>query len=253
MIDDSAWIMVSALIMEHGQPRMTPFGPAMVGVMMQTSEVKILDTWHSLGMKGTDSNDAEFSDVFVPAQRSFLLTPEYERGKHFGGPLYRYPAIPIIALFSAAVLLSTARGSIDEFRALAERKVPMGSMKSVRDRGVVQAALAESEALLRSARAFFVGTLDEAWDRTTSGQPHTMEHRADLLLAGINAARAAALVTDTMQRLAGTSGMYTKSALDRYFRDAHTLRNHGFASESKLESVGQVYLGLQPDFPLMMF
>lgn len=253
MIHDSEWLLFSAFIMEGGQPRMTPFGPAMVGVVMRTSEVQIIDTWHALGMRGTDSNDAAFNDVFVPGHRSFALTPEFERGRHFQGPLYGYPAVPIIALFSAAVLLATARGAIDEFRALAERKVPMGSMKSVRDRGVVQAGLAESEAQLRSARAFLVTTLGEAWERTMAGQPNTLQHRADLLLAGVNAARASAVVTDTMQRLAGTSGIYTKSPLDRYFRDAHTLRNHGFASESKLESVGQIYLGLSPDFPLLLF
>ena len=56
-----------------------------------------------------------------------------------------------------------------------------------------------------------------------------------------------------MHALAGTSGIYSRSVLDRYFRDAHTLRQHGFVSENKLESIGQVYLGLPPDFPLIAF
>ena len=204
-------------------------------------------------MRGTDSNDAAFSDVFVPAHRTFALTPDFEPGEHFRGPLYRFPAAPIIALFSAGVLLSAARGAIDEFRELAQRKVPMGSQKSLRDRGVVQAGLAEAEATWRSARAFFVGTLNDAWQRTVAGQPNTLAHRADLLLAGIHAARASAQVTESMHRLAGTTGVYTRSPLERFFRDAHTLRHHGFASENKLESVGQIYLGLPPDFPLVAF
>jgi alkylation response protein AidB-like acyl-CoA dehydrogenase len=123
----------------------------------------------------------------------------------------------------------------------------------LRDRGTVQAGLAEGEAMLRSARAFFYGTLSEAWARTTAGQPNTMEHRADLLLAGVNAVQKSAQVTDLVQRLAGTTGIYSRSPLERYFRDAHTLRHHGFASESKLESAGQVYLGLPPDFALLAF
>ena len=56
-----------------------------------------------------------------------------------------------------------------------------------------------------------------------------------------------------MHRLAGTTGIYTRSPLERYFRDAHTLRHHAFVSESKLETVGQIYLGLPPDFPLILF
>ena len=253
MIHDCEWALFSAFIMEGGQPRMTPHGPAMIAVLLRASEVQVIDTWYSLGMRGTDSNDAGFSDVFVPTHRTFPLQPDFEPGEHFRGPLYRFPAVPIIALFSAGVLLSAARGAIDEFRELAQRKVPMGSMKSLRDRGVVQAGLAEAEATLRSARAFFVGTLSDAWQRTVAGEPNTLTHRADLLLAGVHAGRASTQVTESMHRLAGTSGIYTRSALERYFRDAHTLRHHGFASESKLESVGQIYLGLPPDFPLVAF
>src|SRR5688572_16058072 len=181
MIHDCEWVLFSAFIMEGGQPRMTPFGPAMIAVLLRASEVQVIDTWYSLGMRGSDSNDAAFSDVFVPTHRTFPLTPDFTPGEHFRGPLYRFPAVPIIALFSAGVLLSAARGAIDEFRELAQRKVPMGSMKSLRDRGVVQAGLAEAEATLRSARAFFVGTLSDAWQRTVAGQPNTLTHRADLL------------------------------------------------------------------------
>jgi alkylation response protein AidB-like acyl-CoA dehydrogenase len=253
MIHDCEWILFSAFIMEGNQPRMTPFGPAVIAFIVRTAEVEIIDTWYTLGMRGTDSNDAAFKDVFVPHRRSFALVPEFERGRHFQGPLYRYPAVPIIALFSAGVVMAAAREAIDVFRDLAQRKVPMGSMKSLRDRGTVQASLAEAEAMLRSARAFYYEALSEAWARTTAGDPNLPEHRAELLLAGVYAVKASAQVTDVIHRLAGTTGIYSRSPLERCFRDAHTLRHHAFASESKLESVGQIYLGLPPDFQLIAF
>jgi alkylation response protein AidB-like acyl-CoA dehydrogenase len=253
MIHDSEWVLFSAFIMDGGQPRMTEFGPSMIAVILSAAEVQIIDTWHTLGMRGSDSNDAAFTDVFVPVRRSFPLVPEFEPGRHFQGPLYRFPASAIIALFSAGVLMAAARGAIAEFRDLAQRKVAMGSMKTLRDRGSVQATLAEAEGILRAARALFYDTFSEAWARTSAGQPNTLEHRADLMIAGIHAARSAAQVTDLMHRLAGTTGIYSKSRLDRYFRDAHTLRHHAFVSESKLETVGQIYLGLPPDFPLIAF
>jgi alkylation response protein AidB-like acyl-CoA dehydrogenase len=253
MISDTQWMVFSAFIMEGGAPRMTDFGPAMIGVAMKTSELQIIDTWQTLGMRGTDSNDVVFEDVLVPSSRVFFLMPDFERGKHFQGPLYRFPAAPIIALFSAAVLIATARNALDEFRNLAQSKVPMGSLKTVRDRGVVQAGVAEAEAKLRSARAFFTQALAQAWDRTLAREPNTLEHRAELLIAGVHAAKTSAEVTDLVQRFAGTTGIYTRSPLERYFRDAHTLRNHGFTSENKLESAGQIFLGLPPDFPLIVF
>jgi alkylation response protein AidB-like acyl-CoA dehydrogenase len=253
MIHDCEWILFSAFIMDGGQPRMTEFGPAVIAMILPTSDVQVLDTWYTLGMRGTDSNDGAFNDVFVPVRRTFHFVPEFERGKHFQGPLYRFPAVPIIALFSTGVVLASARNAIDEFRNLAQSKIPMGSMKTLRDRGSVQASLAEADGMLRSARAFFYTTLSEAWTRTVAGEPNTLEHRAELLLAGVHAAKTSAQVTDIIHRLAGTSGIYAKSPLERYFRDTHTLRHHGFVSEGKLETVGQIYLGLPPDFMLMPF
>ena len=252
-IHDSEWILFSAFIMDGGKPRMTEAGPAMIAVVMPTSDVEIIDTWHTLGMRGTDSNDAAFDNVFVPTHRTFVLDPGLQLGRHFQGLLYRFPAVGIIALFTCGVLLATARNAITEFRDLASRKTPFGSMKTLRDRGAVQAALAEAEGMLRSARSFFYEAMSETWARTAAGMPNTLEHRADLLLAAITAGKSAAAVTDVVHRLAGTTGIYTKSKLDRYFRDAHTLRHHGFVSEGKLETVGQIYLGLPPDFPLIVF
>ena len=36
-------------------------------------------------------------------------------------------------------------------------------------------------------------------------------------------------------------------------RDAQTLRQHGFPSETRLEPPGQVYRGVEPEFPMVAF
>ena len=41
--------------------------------------------------------------------------------------------------------------------------------------------------------------------------------------------------------------------LERLLRDALTVRHHGFVSESKYETVGQVYVGAPPEFVLVAF
>jgi len=56
-----------------------------------------------------------------------------------------------------------------------------------------------------------------------------------------------------MHQLAGTAVIYERSPLERHFRDANTLRHNGFMSENRFEAVGQVYLGQQPEFPLIWF
>lgn len=252
-IHDSPWVFMCGIVHDYGQPRMTAYGPTVLGLAMPTRDVDIVDTWESLGMRGTDSNDVATDGVFVPSSRSFVLTPEYEPAPQFGGPLYRLPATVATIAIIAPVALAIARCAIDELRDLATKKVPLGSTKTLRDRTLTQSTLARAEGDLRAARLLLYDTLSAAWRRAQSGEAFTLEQKADLMLAGTHAVQQAADVTDRMHRLAGTAGIYTRSRLERLLRDAHTVRHHGFHSESRYETVGQVYLGVEPEFPFVAF
>lgn len=252
-IHDSPWVMMTGIVFDGEQPRMTPVGPAIVGVVLRTSEVEIVDTWYSLGMRGTDSNDVAATGAFVPDARSAMITPFAQPGGAFAGPLYRIPAPASTDVIIAPVALAIARGAITELRELADRKTPLGSMKTIRHRAAVQSALAEAEATLRSARLLFYDTLREMWRRAVAGETTTLEQKADLMLGSAFAVRAASHVADLMHRMCGTSGVYARNRLERHFRDAQTIRHHGFLSESRFETVGQVYLGVEPEFPFVAF
>jgi alkylation response protein AidB-like acyl-CoA dehydrogenase len=252
-IHDSAWVLMTGIVFDGEQPRMTPFGPTIVGLLMRTSEVQIVDTWQSLGMRGTDSNDVAADGVFVPERRSFVVAPVYQPGRHFTGPLYRVPALAATDVIVAPVALAIARGAISVLRELADRKTPLGSMKTIRHRPAVQFALGDAEAQLRAARLFFYETLNTTWQRALANESASLEQRADLMLAGAHAVRTAARVADLMHRMGGTNGIYERSRLERHFRDAQTVRHHGFLSEGRLETAGQVYLGVEPEFGFVAF
>jgi alkylation response protein AidB-like acyl-CoA dehydrogenase len=252
-IHDSRWVMMSALVFEGDQPRMTSSGPEVVALVMPTNEVEIIETWDSLGMRGTDSNDVAANGVFVPRSRVFHLRPDYVPSAPFDGPLYRLPALAATFTIIVPVALAIARGAIGELRDIATSKVPLGAMKTARNRGAVQAAVAEAEGMIRSARLFFYDALSQGWMRAVAHEPFTLQDKADLMLASTWAVRNAARVTDLMHRMGGTNGIYSRSRLERLFRDAQTVRHHGFVSDSRLETVGQVYLGIEPEFPFVAF
>ena len=48
---------------------------------------------------------------------------------------------------------------------------------------------------------------------------------------------------------AGTHGIRQEHRFERYFRDVHTVTQHGFGSATRYESAGQALLGLTPDWP----
>jgi alkylation response protein AidB-like acyl-CoA dehydrogenase len=252
-IHDAEWLFLSAVVMEGDKPRMVEGMPVMIAFVIRAQEARIEDTWRSLGMRGTDSNDVIMDDIFVPASRTFPLVPEFEPNLLYSGPLYRFPGMAAVIMVIAPVPLAVARGAVDEFRELARRKSAFGFTTPLSQRAPVQAALARAEGMLRAARLLYYDTLARVWRAALAGEPVTLEQKADLALAGAHAASTAATVVGMVHQLGGTTGIYERSPLERHFRDANTLRHHGFMSENRFEVVGQVYLGVPPEFPLIAF
>jgi indole-3-acetate monooxygenase len=252
-IHDAEWLFLSAVVMDGDKPRMVEGMPVMIALVIRAREARIEDTWRSLGMRGTDSNDVIMDNVFVPASRTFPLMPVFQPNPHYTGPLYRFPGMAAVIMVIAPVALAVARGAVNEFRELAGRKSAFGFTAPLSQRAPVQATLARAEGMLRGARLLYYDTLSRVWRTVLAGEPATLEQKADLALAGAHAASTAAGVVGMMHQLAGTTGIYERSALERHFRDANTLRHHGFMSENRFEVVGQVYLGVPPEFPLIGF
>jgi hypothetical protein len=84
-IHDAEWLFLTAFVIDGSQPKMNNGMPEVRGFMLRANEAQIIDTWHSLGMRGTDSNDVVVENVFVPTSRTFALVPEFEPSSHYRG------------------------------------------------------------------------------------------------------------------------------------------------------------------------
>jgi alkylation response protein AidB-like acyl-CoA dehydrogenase len=243
-ISDADWVMV--LLQNDG-------GDGLRGAFLPKRDIAVIDTWDSLGMRGTDSNTAKVDDAFVPTSRTWPLEPTFEPGSHFAGPLYRYPSLGEGIVVLAPVALGIARLAIDAFKELAVAKTPFMSVTSLSGRPMAQIALGRAEAVLSAARSFFYATAIEAWERTFAGRASTREEKGRLMLAAVHLMQSSVEAVDYVCAVAGTSGIYTRSPLERAFRDVHTARHHGWVSEARYGTYGQIALGIEPDFPIALF
>jgi alkylation response protein AidB-like acyl-CoA dehydrogenase len=243
---DADWIAMTAMVMDGDQAE-----PEMVMVYFPREYCQVIDTWNVIGMRGTGSHDISVTDVFVPKTRTFPMVPEFEPGSHYQGPLYRFPLVGVAATGILPVMLAVARQAIDYVSELAQGKTPVASSTLLRERASAQAKLAQAQAILRSSRLLLYDTLSVAWEATVAGQTHSLNQRADLLLAATHAMKSATQAVELVYSMAGTSGFRTGSPLERYFRDSQVLKHHALAAENRYETVGQVYLGLPPDFPVL--
>ena len=236
----SNWIVGGCRILDGDQPRLSPDGAPITRILFfPARECEILDTWHSIGLRGTGSHDFAVADVFVPATHSLSFRePPVEPG-----PLY---ALPTIALFStglAAVALGIARHAIDILTALAGAKMASRSRQPLRDDGTLQANLGRAEALLRAGRAFVYEVLGEAWEVVNAGQTVTVAQRAALWLASTHAASTAKEATELMFSAGGSASPYTSSGLERCVRDIHAVAQHLIVAAPNYQMVGQAFLG----------
>ena len=251
-VHEAQWIMVLALVMENGQPKMIDNHPEILGVYMEAKDCKIIETWQVIGMQATDSNDIEAKDVFVPEHRTCSLMAEFKPGKHFTSPLYHFPAAGAnIACLLAPVTLAVARNAINELKAIAGKKTPLGSMVPIRERGVIQKKLGLAEALVRSSRVYLHDAIEKCWQKTLAGESISLEEKAGIALAAAHTNQSCVQAIELMYTAAGTNGIYKKNKMAHYLSDAQVLRQHGFMNESRYETAAQVFFGLPPDLPII--
>jgi len=236
----SAWIVGGCRILDGDRLRLGPDGvPVMRLMFFPACSCEILDTWHSIGLRGTGSHDYTVSDLFVPAARSL----SFREPPSSPGPLYALPTIALFGAVLAAVPLGIARHAIDLLTELAGTKIATRSQQALREDATMRGDLGRAEALLRSGRAFLYEALDQAWQVVTAGETLSVRQRATMWLASTHAANAAKQATELTYSAGGATSAYTSSGLERCLRDVHAAGQHLTLASTNYEMVGQALLG----------
>jgi len=237
-------IMGGCIVTKNGETVLTPHGVPDVRMMLvPIAETELMDNWDVSGLCGTGSQDFAFKNRRVPKALGVGLMSD----KPLARPLYVFPVFGMLAAGIASVMLGLARASITELTALAGGKTPEGHRKPLAQRNKTQEDVAEAEALVRSARAFFHESVARAWDEAQGGHRLSLDARRDLRLASTHAARASVKAVDLMYNLGGGTSVYKSSPLQRIFRDVHVASQHMMVAPPTMETVGRVLLGQETD------
>jgi len=216
-------------------------------VALPKADLQVLDTWHTLGLRGTGSHDSVAEDVFVPTERvlSVFDGPALDR------PLYRFPVFGFFALCIGAAALGNARAAIDDLVELAGGKKGLGATRTLAERPATQAAVATAEAALSAARALYYESIEAAWQASQDPGAVSVALRNRLRLAATHAVRTSADVVRNMYDLAGGSAIYDTSPLQRRFRDAFTATAHFQVNEASRELPGRLLLDQPADVSML--
>lgn len=194
------------------------------GAPMTAPEVRVLDTWRALGMRGTGSNDILIENLFVPdAQVAFT-----RRAGEW------HPVFQIIATIAFpliyAVYLGVAERARDLAITMAKRRAPSDDMLNLAGR---------MDTALRAARLAH-GWMIAAVERNDPGEESVNDVMTGRTLVAEHAIRTVELAME----LAGGVAFQRQAGLERLFRDIQGARFHVLRQGPQARYAGAMALGL---------
>lgn len=203
--------------------------------------LEVIDTWDTLGMRATQSQDTLLDEAFCPDEQTVLVCPAGFAGAGpfhvaiFGWALMGFSAVYLGAAqraFQITVEKMPMRTSIALTNSMAHHPEVQHQVADMR------MALDPSEALLDRTTADWEAGLEyEDWPvRFVSTRQVVINNSFD--------------VVDRALDLSGGAGAFRKSRLEQLFRDTRMGRFHPGNSLLAHELIGKMCLGVDPDHPM---
>lgn len=236
------------LVDEHGETRPRADGLAVAFVFLDRAEVDVLDTWDSLGIRGSGSTDYTAADALVREGHWVdLLDPVVQVDR----PLFRFPLYTLLSAGLCAVAIGIASRALEEIVSLAPQKRPQGAGMALAERHTTHLAVARAEATIASSRAFLEEAVADAWELVLAGDEVTVDQRRRIRLATADGAQRCADAVTDLYRLAGGTAVYRTCPLERLLRDAHVVTQHMGANDANHQLAGALALGNAADTSLL--
>jgi indole-3-acetate monooxygenase len=240
-----SWIGGHSVVTERdGKPRLDDKGrPVLRTMLFRKDQATWTDIWHTIGLRGTGSNQYEVKDLFV--SEAYTTWRDQQSDRTNDGPLFNIPLLTLYGIGFSGVGLGLARASLDAFMDLANNKTGRAGRGVMRDNPIIQSEVAKVATGLHAARAFLRDMLEEIWEAVNKNGA-TLDQRARLRLAITGALDQSVRVVDFAYTAAATSAIFNGSPFERRFRDMHTVTAQGQAHMSNFESAGQALFGIEP-------
>jgi alkylation response protein AidB-like acyl-CoA dehydrogenase len=194
----------------------------------------IKDTWDTLGMRATRSDDTLLDGAFIPDKYIARVVP--------AGTADLF----VLAIFGwaeptfASIYLGLAARARDLAAAGAKKRTSLALTRSMAYHPEVQHCFSEMQLAIEGASA----QVDRVAEEWSTGKDHGAQWPMKLVAAKHNAVEAAKKVADLAMAVSGGGGMFKSNELERLYRDARCGGFHPANSLLVHEIVGKTVLGI---------
>lgn len=192
------------------------------GAPMKSSAVHIEETWRTLGMRGTASNDVVIENLFIPAANVAFSRKAGEW----------HPVFETIATVAFPLIYAVYLGVAESARDIA---IEIAKNKPMSD----QSLAGRMDTELRAAQLAHRWMLD-----TVARNAPSAETVNEVMIGRTLVARHAIAAVDLAMELAGGASFYRTTGLERRFRDVQGARFHPLQAGPQARYAGAMALGL---------
>lgn len=245
------YVAGNCIVLHDGKPKVGANGfPDAILAMVPAAEAEFVDTWHVLGMRGSDSCDIAIKEKFVPHEHAYNM---YDATTCFDTPSTRLPLRVGLSTGHCALALGVAQGALDDITELAKTKrAAMNPSARLADDPVFRDELGRRVVRLGAAKALM--------DQMVQQMLRAGEVRRDLTPTDVLTGRLmshhitdqSARIVDWAYTVAGSSSVYDGSSLQRRLRDIHVATQHAACHTDAYRTLGAVALG-EPVSPMELF
>ena len=217
--------------------------------LVPRSDYQIIDTWQSMGLQGTGSNDIVVDDVFVPDYRTHKQSDGFagtNPGVSDNSPvLYHMPWAQLFIRVVSTPAIGAARDALSLYQALVTRKASGDITKLAGDTGT-QTRIAEARNEIEEMSAVLFRNFDSMMLALREGENIALDDRILYRYQASLVIEKSIEVVDKLFSSAGGSSVFQGSDIQQRFLDIHTARaNVANNPTAFARNLGAVSLGAE--------
>lgn len=217
--------------------------------LVPNTDYRIEDTWHSMGLRGTGSNDIVVEDAFVPEHRTHKQSDGFA-GTNPGvtgdsAPLFHLPWAQIFIRVVSTPAIGAARDALALYTDLVKGKASGDVTKLAQDTGT-QARIAQARNSIEEMSTVLISNFDTMLAQVRAGQKIAIDDRILYRYQASLVIEKSIEVVDSLFSSAGGSSVFEGSPIQQRFLDIHTARAHVANNPTAFErNLGAVALGAE--------
>ncbi len=225
--------------------------------ILPQGKFEILDTWDTIGLRGSASHDVKVDNAFIPMHMTLPIKHLKGGDKSPGrkvnqGVLYRSPSYMTFGILISSASVGIADGIVRDYVEQVKSRVALMSGQGLHDQVLQHTRISEATIAVEAAKALLYRNCDEIMQILGAGDLPTHEQRTKYRAAGAYAGKLAFQAANLIWDAGGGRGVYMNNPIARAFRDMCTATRHFTHSwDVNGATHGRVRVGLPLDNPAL--